>query len=339
MKYFISTKELSQCIGIGIDVSKDSLAFAGKTPGKNRHSAQVNNTLSDIHVLAKKLVKANYKGNIICESTGHYHLKLVSVFSKYSLNLIVVNPLQSAKYNKANIRKTKSDPVDADGLADMCVTESNLPAPIEASDDNILIRLYMGQLCFLEKFIQRLTRSTNQYQETFNELGFKESEIQLELREELVRLKKLKTRLEKSLEQLIITASSNQNSIQNIQEIPGISSTTAACISQLSIDVKNANSWVAFLGYDTSVRESGQWKGRGRITKRGNRYLRKRLFCAAWGAMMHDEHFKAYYDELRGKGRSYIEALCIIAKKLLRIAYQVMANGKKYDSKLAFPSQ
>ncbi|OUS26643.1 hypothetical protein A9Q98_10035 [Thalassotalea sp. 42_200_T64] len=110
----------------------------------------------------------------------------------------------------------------------------------------------------------------------------------------------------------------------------------ASLVSQLETDVKNANSWVAFAGMDTSVRQSGTWKGKGKMTKRGNPYLRKRLYNAAWGAKMHDEHFKAYYDQLRSRGRGYVESLCIIAKKILRIAYQVRVNHIKYDPKVAF---
>ncbi|OUS30692.1 hypothetical protein A9Q98_04085 [Thalassotalea sp. 42_200_T64] len=130
--------------------------------------------------------------------------------------------------------------------------------------------------------------------------------------------------------------SSNEKEVSELQEIPGVSEITASLVSQLETDVKNANSWVAFAGMDTSVRQSGTWKGKGKMTKRGNPYLRKRLYNAAWGAMMHDEHFKAYYDQLRSRGRGYVEALCIIAKKILRIAYQVRVNHIKYDPKIAF---
>lgn len=335
----VSIEHLKNCIGLGIDVSKASLSFAGITADQKTYLCALNNEREDIETLAKRLVKANYQGNIICESTGHYHLKLVAVFSNYPLNLIVINPLQASKHSKANIRKTKTDPVDAECLAQMCITERNLPKPTEANEGNILIRLKMGQLCFIEKLLQRIRRSNDIYSETYSGLGFLESDIQQELKSVTSKLVELKERMLKEIERLIVNTSDNEPLINDLQNIPGISSTTAALISQLSTEVKNADSWVAYLGYDTSIRESGTWKGKGKLTKRGNRYMRKRLFCAAWGAMMHDKHFKAYYEQLRGDGRAYVEALCIIAKKLLRIAYQVMVNGKKYDAKLAFPGQ
>ncbi|KGJ88222.1 hypothetical protein ND16A_2525 [Thalassotalea sp. ND16A] len=286
--------------------------------------------------MAQKLVQANYKGKVICESTGHYHLKLVSIFSKYELNLIVINPLLSSKHSKANIRKVKTDPADAETLATMCITEKNLPNPTTLDDSNILIRLKIGQLSSLEKFIQRLQSSVNMYLSTYEGLEFKESDVQQELAETLGKLKKIKKRMIGELERLICTLAENEKVISEIQEIPGVSEITASLISQFDTGVKNANSWVAYVGYDVSIRQSGTWKGKGKLTKRGNSYLRKRLFNAAWGAMQHDDHFRAYYEQLRNNGRSYIAALCILAKKILRIAYQIMVNHKKYDPNIAF---
>jgi len=332
-----SIDQIKTCVGIGIDVSKSSLSFAAITKSETYFSS-FDNTLEAIDLMAKKLLKANYQGKIICESTGHYHLKLVSVLSKYPLNLVVLNPLMSSKHSKANIRKVKSDPADAETLATMCVTEKNLPKPTQLDDANILIRLKTGQLASLEKFIQRLQSSVNAYRETYESLRFEQSEIQLDLAKNLKELKSIKKRMIRELETQISKLSSDDKVISEIQAIPGVSEITAALISQFDTNVKNANSWIAYTGYDVSVRQSGTWKGRGKLTKRGNSYLRKRIFNAAWGAMMHDDNFKAYYEELRRGGRSYIAALCILAKKILRIAYQIMVNHKKYDPNIAFPA-
>lgn len=334
----ITVEHLKNCIGIGIDVSKESLSCAGITQNST-YKSEIKNTLSSIDNFARKLVKADYKGKIICESTGHYHLKLALIFTKYNLNLYVINPLLSSKYSKANIRKVKSDPADAESLGNMCITERNLPKPALLTEDKVLKRLKMGQIRSTEKIIQRMQSSLNLYEETYRELNLKGSSIQDELKATLKNLKTLKERMDNELEKLIIESSSNDEVIRNIDAIPGITSSTAALISEFDTDVKSANSWVAYIGYDVSVRQSGKWKGQGKLTKRGNKYLRKKLFCAAWGATMHDKHFKAYYEKLRADGRSYFEAICIIAKKLLKIAYQIAVNGKKYDAKLAFPEQ
>ncbi|MEZ9864565.1 IS110 family transposase [Vibrio breoganii] len=331
----LSIQQLKNCTGIGIDVSKATLAFSGITPDQTIHY-QLSNTVEAIKKLAEKLEKSEYKGKIICESTGHYHLKLVSVLSKYDLNLYVINPLLATKHSKANIRKTKSDSVDGDSLAAMCLTEKNLPKPIKMSDSNLLITLKVGQVKAIEKLIQKMGGSLRLYEETYQGLGFEVSEIQQELATKLKDVKSLHKRMLRELEAMITETNESKEDADILISIPGISSTTAALLSQLDKGVKSCHSWVAFVGLDTSIRESGTWKGRGKLTKRGNTYLRKRLFCSAWGATMHDEHFKAYYDKLRAQGRSYKAALCIVAKKQIRIAYHLLMSGEKYDPSKAF---
>ncbi|ANO32418.1 IS110 family transposase [Vibrio breoganii] len=331
----LSISQLKNCTAIGIDVSKKTLDFAGLTAGKTI-LYQLNNTVESIEKLAEKLVESQYKGKIICESTGHYHLKLVSVFSKHNLNLYVINPLQSSKHSKANIRKTKTDPVDAETLATMCLTERNLPKPTKLSDRNLLITLKVGQIKAIEKLIQKMGSSLRLFEETYQGLGFELDEVQQELATKLAELKSLHKRMLRELEALIVETNESARDTDILASIPGISSTTAALLSQLDRRVKSCHSWVAFVGLDTSIRQSGTWRGKGKLSKRGNTYLRKRIFCSAWGATMHDEHFKAYYDKLRAEGRSYKEALCILAKKQIRIAYHLLSSGEKYDPIKAF---
>ncbi|GAM78895.1 mobile element protein [Vibrio ishigakensis] len=330
-----SIPHLKNCTAIGIDVSKKTLDFAGLT-AERTVQYQLNNTVESIEKLASKLVSVDYQGKIICESTGHYHLKLVSVFSKHKLNLYVINPLLSSKHSQANIRKTKTDPVDAKTLATMCITERNLPKPTLTNDRNLLITLKVGQIKAMEKLIQKMGGSLRLYEETYQDLGFEMSEIQQELLTKLSELKSLHKCMLTELDSLVRESNDSSRDTDILSSIPGISSTTAALLSQLDREVKSCHSWVAFIGLDTSIRQSGTWKGKGKLSKRGNTYLRKRVFCSAWGAMMHDEHFKAYYESLRAEGRGYKEALCILAKKQIRIAYHLLSCGEKYDPSKAF---
>jgi len=51
---------------------------------------------------------------------------------------------------------------------------------------------------------------------------------------------------------------------------------------------------------------------------------------------MNYDYVRAYYDQLKSQGRKHIEAVCIIARKLLRIAYYVVTKGVQFDQKIAF---
>ena len=138
-------------------------------------------------------------------------------------------------------------------------------------------------------------------------------------------------------EQMMSGLHSSTERVQRLQSLPGYS----ALVSQLVVtflrtDVASAKSWQAYVGLDISVKQSGTYRGRGRLTKRGNPYLRKRLYCAAWGAYMHYPEVRRYYDWLKEKGRTHKEALVIIARKLLGMAFALLKNKTTYDPEQAF---
>lgn len=337
MKKASTVKVFKSCLGIGVDISKAELVVVGLTDGEP-YIKRVKNQLSSVKAFIRALKASGYVGKLICESTGHYHLKLVLACSELGVDIIVLNPLQSSKHSKARVRKTKTDPEDGLLLATMCITEPDLPKPMHLSAPKALIRLKMGQLASIEKQLQKSQRSLNQYEETYAELGLELSELQISLRAHFRSLKRLHRQLESELEGLLVEQMADQESHARLCRLPGYSSVVSALVGQFDRQVKGASSWVAYTGMDVSVQESGTWKGRGRLTKRGNAYLRKRLVQAAWGACMNYDYVRDYYDELKTQGRKHIEALCIIARKLLRIAYQVVVHKQEYNPEIAFPS-
>lgn len=333
-----SIEQLKDCPSIGIDVSKANLAVVG-VPSGGPALVPVENKLVSIREVLRQLRDAGFRGTLLCEATGHYHLKLVLACQELGLDLIVVNPLQSSKHSKARIRKVKTDPQDGLSLATMGVTEPELPAPVRLSPSKILIRLKMGQLASVEKLLQQFQQSLNQYEQTYEELGFELSAWQLELREQLKALRRLKERLERELTQLLSADQETDPATGALARLPGYSAVVCALVGELDRQVKGPDSWVAYTGLDVSVRQSGVWKGRGKLTKRGNGYLRKRFFQAAWGACLNYGYVRAYYDALKAQGRKHVEAVCIIARKLLRVAYYVVVHGYEFDPAVAFPAQ
>ena len=337
MRKASTVKVFKDCLGIGIDVSKAELVVVGLTTSEP-YIKRVNNRLTSVKAFVRALKKSGYDGKMICESTGHYHLKLALTCHEIGMEIIVLNPLQSSKHTKANVRKTKTDPEDGLTLATMCITEPNLPKPMQLTVPKALIRLKMGQLASIEKQLQKSQRSLMQYEETYAALRLELSELQLRLRDHFQLLKQLRKQMEKELEALLVENMPDHDSYTRLRKLPGYSDVVSGLVGQLDRQVKGSGSWVAYVGVDVSVRESGTWRGRGKLTKRGNAYLRKRLYQAAWGACMNYDYVRAYYDQLKAKGRNHVEANCIISRKLLRIAYHVVVNEKEYDPKIAFSS-
>lgn len=320
---------------MGVDVSKAELAVVGITLSEN-YFVSVTNEMKAIRRFVKGIHGSGYGGRIVCESTGHYHLKLAVVCHEYGLDLVVLNPLQSSKHSQAKIRKTRTDPQDGLMLAKMCLTEPDLPKPACLTRSKVLIRLKMGQLAGIEKQLQQQRQSLVQYEQTYEQMGFELSDVQQALHAHCDALKRLRKRFETELEGLLLQQNPDDDGVTNLRSVPGFSNVVCGLVGMFDRQVKSAHSWTAYVGLDVSIRESGQWKGRGKLTKRGNAYLRKRLFQAAWGACLNYDYVRAYYDQLKTQGRKHAEAVCIIARKLLRIAYYIVTRGMTFDPKIAF---
>lgn len=322
------------CTGMGIDVSKATLEVVGIAGDEAWRSEAANSEL-EIEGLAQALKAGGYRGKVICEATGHYHLLLGLVFARHGLDLRVINPLQSSKHRQARVRKTKTDRVDGYVLATMCATERELPAAVRLQPGQVLARLKQGQLHALDKQLQRLRRSVSSYGETYAQLGLEPGASAAGLTRVVAELSVVRRQLQRELEGMLAQAAA-EHDLARLRVVPGFSTLVAGLVSNFNRDARSERSWVAYVGLDVSVRQSGMWRGRGKLTKRGNSYLRKRLYGAAWGAMMNYAEVRAYYDRLKAAGRNHVEALCIIARKLLRIAYAILVRGKEYDPAIAF---
>jgi transposase len=325
---------LNNALAVGIDVSKAKLDVCVLLSSDDKLSLTINNNASDTHALAKVLSSHGYKGKIIMESTGHYHWRIALELSAAGLDVRLLNPLLSSKHSKSAVRKTKTDAVDAYHLAMMALTERSLPPRWSRSRKWVSLRHAIGALRSVEKSLQQLRGTLRSHQEAMESIGIRDSSLVSALTEQLERFERLRIELEKSLVREL--QSYSDGSRQSLfASIPGVSAFGAGLMDLLlSDDVSSSKSWIAFVGLDVSVRSSGQWRGRCSLTRRGNAYFRKRLYQMAWGAMQTDPGFKAYYDDLRGMGRGYVESLVIISRKILRIAYSLSKHNKFYDSSM-----
>lgn len=329
--------EEGRLMGVGIDVSKASLAVAMVYEGKEQEAEYSNDELG-IGVLRERLRSAEGKYKIVMESTGRYHFLVALRLAQAGLDVRVVNPLLAKKYSQSQIRKVKTDKADANNLAQMALLEKKLPKSLSADQCIVHLRQKMGLMASLEKKLQALKATLNDYHHFQQQLGFQPSEVEQQISGLVKSLAKQLDCLEQEISTLILMQDQQSQLATQIQTIPGISRTVAALLSQfLDTSCEHPKQWIAFVGMDISVRQSGKWVGKGKLTKRGNPYLRKRLYSAAWGACQNYADFQNYYQQLKQQSRSHVESLLMVARKLLRIAFAMLKNNLPYNPNLAFP--
>ncbi|MDD2050885.1 transposase, partial [Pseudomonas putida] len=103
--------------------------------------------------------------------------------------------------------------------------------------------------------------------------------------------------------------------VERCQAIEGIGFLTATALVMNFIrgDFRNSDAFIAFLGMDLKVSDSGQHAGRRRLTKRGCSETRRLLHNASMSASR-TAAWKGNYEHSRNRGKATTEALVILAR-------------------------
>jgi transposase len=337
LKKVTTWNDLGISNAIGIDVCKKHLDIVWLCENIG-YSRRINNTSRSIRGFAEALLSRGFKGTILCEATSHYHILLAVMLCEAGVDIRVINPLMSSKHAKSSIRKTKTDRVDARILAVMVLTEPDLPPQLKLSRSQCLVRHTLGLIHSQEKHLQGMNRALASYRERLDQLDLATGQAFEETVKTVKQLRRCHEQLLNELESYLLEIQSEKHEvIERVSEVPGITRRNAALFTHVfTPTATSSKSWVAYAGLDVAVRESGTWRGRGKITKRGPGWLRKRLIQAAWGTAMTWPQGRQYYDYLKAKGRKHKEALVIIARKLLSIIYSLIVHGKNFDHSKAF---
>lgn len=129
---------------------------------------------------------------------------------------------------------------------------------------------------------------------------------------------------------------------QLLQSIPGIGPVWAATILAEVLPVfhpkkkSGARKLVAAAGLDVRLNESGESTGKGKMSKRGSKYLRTAAMQAAEVAALvaKDPMFKSVYDKQRNRGKKHGVALSHTANKMLHVVFSVLKNREPYELRL-----
>jgi transposase len=322
---------------VGVDVSSRELHAWYRSDDQSGIHRVYENSVSGIVQMIEFLGERESQTPIVMESTGRYHYLCATMLNEKGFHVSVMNPLVVKKYQQSRIRKTKTDKIDANILAEVGAKEKCLPR-FTSSREDIHIRQKISLICSLEKTLQKCSASISNYEKSLEKTGGELSEEESAVKAIIEQLHKRKDKLEREVVRLISAQPQHLESFTLLKTIPGVSP-FMACLALFFYSFekgKNSRQWVAYTGMDVSVLESGNWKGHGHLAKRGNRYLRKRWFSAAWGAMMHSDEFGDYYKRLKEEGRAHTEALNIIARKLIRITHHILKTKQPFNSGKAF---
>lgn len=264
--------------------------------------------------------------HVCMEATGAYSTPLATHLYESTIAVSVENPARVHAFAQSELTRNKTDKNDAKMIARYC----NLYHPTLWKPAPDYIRQLLALMTRLDalKEMRRMEQNrilvadpiiTKSLQKNIDSLSSQISDIQQIVKEHINNNKIL----EKNKELL--------KSIPGVGDI--LSCTFLAYIGDIS-KFSNNKKLVAWVGLNPMQQESGLWKGRSKISKKGNIELRKALYMPAVAALTHNPVLIAFKNRLKQNGKSGKSIVCAGMKKLLQIMYGVLKSGIPFDAKI-----
>lgn len=124
--------------------------------------------------------------------------------------------------------------------------------------------------------------------------------------------------------------------LQIITSIDGIGDTTGASFLAEIGDIANFSSYkslIAYAGIDPTVFQSGKFEGTSRISKRGNRHLRRLVYLMTISVIRCNAFFKAYFLKRKNDGLPFRKAVMATAHKLIRVIFAMLSHKSSFHVK------
>ncbi|WP_036668758.1 IS110 family transposase [Pedobacter borealis] len=127
--------------------------------------------------------------------------------------------------------------------------------------------------------------------------------------------------------------------IEKIATIPGVGKLTAVIVLAETNGfelIKNTKQLVSYSGLDVKVKDSGtSVKGKPKISKKGNRHIRKAMHMPALSAIRYNEKHKALFTRLISKHGIRMKAVVAVQRKILELIYIIYKTDLPFDQEYA----
>lgn len=329
-------KDLEQVVGI--DVSAKTLQIALLGVDGQVTDMEFPNTATGHANLVEKLTKKGRSARVCLEATGTYSLDIAIALTGHTrIAVMVVNPKSARKFAEAQMRRAKTDRVDARSLLEYAQRMAFVPWQRPDSE-----RLQLRTLA------RRITALKGEHVAEQNRLHAAEATQETpqavldDLATGLEQLEGRIDRLEAQALELIAASPKLTEAHRCITSIRGIADRSAIRIlgELLLLDPEmSPREIVAHTGLDPRPHQSGAHDGRRKISKVGNAYLRAALYMPAVAAVRLEPAVTEFHKRLVGCGKRPIVSLVAVMRKLLCAIWRMVQKGEVFKAELFSPRQ
>ncbi len=237
---------------IGVDVCKDRLDLF------ERRSERASSISNDAAAINTWLDGLPGPVKLALEPTNRYHLELAEAAYARGHEVYLIDPYRLSHYRAGLGRRAKTDAQDAQLLARFLEREIG---ELQAWEP-----MNRGQQRFWQLLKRRaaLVRCKVQLNQSLTGLGLLQEDAEALVNQCEQMIRKLDRALLKQAKEL-----GWGEWIERCQAIPGVGPLTAMALvaSWSRGQFRSADAFVAFLGLDVRVKQSGRWQGRCKLTK------------------------------------------------------------------------
>ena len=323
---------------VGIDVAKDELVVTLGCMHDDlsvecyAHKSFDNSAKGFTGLVAwvKKLIEPTVPVRYVMEATGVYHESLAYFLDEKGFEISIVLPNKISNYFRTLEVKTITDKTASQAIASFGL-------------ERTLDRWKRPKETY--KKLRQLTRERNQVVDmrtiAKNQLHAEQSEAQpneksiSRIKTQIALFNKQVKQIQAEIQSMAQQDPEIGQTIELIASAPGIGLLTAATIlaETNGFDlIRNKRQLTSYAGLDVKEKQSGtSVKSKPRISKKGNKHLRRAMHMPALTAIRHDPGYKAIYARLISRHGIKMKAVVAIQRKLLEMAFILYKTNKPFD--------
>jgi transposase len=319
---------------VGIDVSKERLDVMLLREDK-QESQHFTNTAAGIGKLQQWLARRLPAEQVqVClEATGRYGEAVAEALYSAGYRVSVVNPARIKGYAQSQMRRNKTDQLDAALIADFCrsqAPEAWTPLPPEVRELQALVR-HLEDLTSAATSIRNRLAVPGQTAPVTDHL-----QAQLSLFDQQIAATK------RAISDHLDHHPTLKQQADLLRTIPGLGDLTIAKLMAECRDLRSftdPRQLVAFAGLNPAHHTSGSSiHRRTAISKTGSVSLRTALYMPALSAARYNPLLATFAQRLRARGLPPKVVIVAVMRKLLHLVVGILKSQRPFDPNWAFAS-
>jgi transposase len=268
--------------------------------------------------------------HLTMEATSSYHENVAFYFDGRHFTVHVVLPNKAKKYLQSLGSKSKNDKMDARGLAQMGAQQQLMQwKPFSAT---------IYTLRALTRYCEQLSVHRTMYKNQLEALShgmYPMEEVKSQLQELIDLADKQIDQTKKKIEESVKADKKTWERMEKIVLIKGLGIYSLATIVAETNGFElfdNERQLCSYAGYDVIEHQSGTRSGKTRISKTGNRHIRRILHLPALNVVRYGEKkFVRIYERIMSRHTKKMVAYVAIQRKLLALIYALWKKNEAYD--------